>query len=129
MQSRTISISLSGNILTVLASSLFLILALVILATYISKAKNKETLNTKTINALYSKNGNMRPPTPYFAPDIYIVPGQAKLNHNVYTPDYLPYESAIPAIDVLRANKQIQPPSYLEQYLEHNTTPFSIRNN
>jgi hypothetical protein len=49
---------------------------------------------------------------PYFAKDIYIVPGQAKLAHNKdtandsYTSDYLPYESAIPAIDVLRANKQ-----------------------
>ena len=66
---------------------------------------------------------------PYFSPDIYIVPGQAKLGHNVQTSDtsdYLPYESAIPAVDVLRANKQILPPNYYSQVIKHNTTPYSV---
>ena len=74
---------------------------------------------------------------PYFAKDIYIVPGQARLAHNVNTKDYdnsyLPYESAIPAVDVLRANAQhnqknngtILPPSYYTQVIRHNTTPYS----
>ena len=73
---------------------------------------------------------------PYFAKDIYIVPGQARLAHNVNTKDYdnsyLPYESAIPAVDVLRANannqknnKKILPPSYYTQVIRHNTTPYS----
>jgi len=64
----------------------------------------------------------------YFANDIYLVPGQAKLGHNSYTSDYLPYESSIPAIDVLRANGQLQQiPQYLKQYLTQNTTPYSQR--
>jgi len=77
---------------------------------------------------------------PYFAKDIYIVPGQARLSHNVNTKDYdnsyLPYESSIPAIDVLRANtynqknnqknnSKILPPSYFTQVIRHNTTPYS----
>jgi len=73
---------------------------------------------------------------PYFAKDIYIVPGQARLAHNVNTKDYdnsyLPYESAIPAVDVLRANAHNQknngtilPPSYYTQVIRHNTTPYS----
>ncbi len=72
---------------------------------------------------------------PYFAKDIYIVPGQARLAHNINTKEYdnsyLPYESAIPAVDVLRANKnnknngKILPPSYYTQVIRHNTTPYS----
>jgi hypothetical protein len=70
---------------------------------------------------------------PYFAKDIYIVPGQARLAHNLntneYDSSYLPYESAIPAIDVLRANNKnngkILPPSYFTQVIRHNTTPYS----
>jgi hypothetical protein len=67
---------------------------------------------------------------PYFAPDIYIVPGQAKLSHNVntveYDNSYLPYESSVPAVDILRANNQILPPSYYSQVIKHNTTPYSV---
>lgn len=70
---------------------------------------------------------------PYFAKDIYIVPGQARLSHNIntknYDNSYLPYESAVPAIDVLRANqnnknneKNLQP-SYYSQVIRHNTMP------
>ena len=68
---------------------------------------------------------------PYFAPDIYMVPGQAKLAHNVNTAEYdnsyLPYESAVPAVDVLRANNTILPPSYYSQVIRHNTTPYATR--
>ena len=66
---------------------------------------------------------------PYFAKDIYIVPGQARLAHNLNTKEYdnsyLPYESSIPAVDVLRANNKILPPSYYTQVIRNNTTPFS----
>jgi len=66
---------------------------------------------------------------PYFAKDIYIVPGQARLSHNLNTKEYdnsyLPYEGAIPAVDVLRANNKILPPSYFTQVIRHNTTPYS----
>ena len=83
---------------------------------------------------------------PYFAKDIYIVPGQARLSHNVktsslsntpvlgktnvYDNSYLPYESAIPAVDVLRANSHNQknnsnilPPAYYKQVIRHNSIP------
>lgn len=67
---------------------------------------------------------------PYFAKDIYIVPGQAKLAHNVNTKEYdnsyLPYEGQVPAVDVLRANNHILPPSYYTQVIRHNTTPYSM---
>ena len=75
---------------------------------------------------------------PYFAKDIYMVPGSgnARLAHNVNTKEYdnsyLPYESAIPAVDVLRANassnnsSKILPPSYYTQVIRHNTTPYSV---
>lgn len=66
---------------------------------------------------------------PYFAKDIYIAPGQARLAHNVNTKEYdnsyLPYEGAVPAVDVLRANNKILPPSYYTQVIRHNTTPYS----
>jgi hypothetical protein len=67
---------------------------------------------------------------PYFAPDIYMVPGQARLTHNVNTTEYdnsyLPYESSVPAVDVMRANNSILPPSYYSQVIKHNTTPYSV---
>lgn len=67
---------------------------------------------------------------PSFASDIYIVPGQARLAHNLNTTEYdnsfLPYESSIPAVDVLRANNSILPPSYYSQVIRHNTTPYSV---
>ena len=67
---------------------------------------------------------------PYFASDIYIVPGQARLAHNVNTTEYdnsyLPYEGAVPAVDVLRANNKILPPSYYTQVIRHNTSPGSV---
>jgi hypothetical protein len=66
---------------------------------------------------------------PAFAKDIYVVPGQARLAHNVntieYDNSYLPYEGAVPAVDVLRANNTILPPSYYSQVIRHNTTPYS----
>jgi hypothetical protein len=67
---------------------------------------------------------------PNFAKDIYIVPGQARLAHNIntieYDNSYLPYEGAVPAVDVLRANNKILPPSYYTQVIKHNTSPISV---
>jgi hypothetical protein len=67
---------------------------------------------------------------PNFANDIYIVPGQARLSHNMNTTEYdnsyLPYEGSVPAVDVLRANNNILPPSYYTQVIRHNTSPYSI---
>lgn len=42
-----------------------------------------------------------------------------------YSNSYLPFETAVPAIDVLRANKNSIRPKYFNQYLEENTSPFA----
>lgn len=42
-----------------------------------------------------------------------------KLQYNRYNADYLPYESAIPAIDVIRANTNIIQSSYNKQNIEY----------
>ena len=116
--------TISTNLIIII--SLFLITLLIGLI-YSNTIKN-QSANSRLDNnkAAFSNIVGWMPSTPYFAPDIYIVPGQAKLAHNKYTPDYMPYESAIPAIDVLRANNQLQAPSYLQQVWDHNTTPYSI---
>ena len=61
----------------------------------------------------------------YFTRDLYSIKGQVKLPYDLYTPEYMPYESAIPAVDVLRANNHILPTSYFLQYKSDNTTPYS----
>lgn len=42
-----------------------------------------------------------------------------------YSNSYLPFETAVPALDVLRANKNSITPKYFNQYLEQNTTPYA----
>lgn len=108
-----------------LACFLFLVILIIGLIYTKSRANAKpNVINTsQTMVSVSSKPTN----EPYFAPDIYIVPSTAKLAHNKYTPDYMPFESAVPAIDVLRANNQLEPPSYLKQVMLHNTNPYSSR--
>ena len=63
----------------------------------------------------------------YFNNSLYSVPGSTADPYMLYGAGYMPYESAVPAVDVMRTgNKQILP-SYYEQYLKQNTTPFAIR--
>jgi len=119
--------------------AILLILAVVCIYLFIEKTSS----NSKKVGAEFKDVGPFQQYwldpyayDPYFAKDIYIVPGQARLAHNVNTKDYdnsyLPYESAIPAVDVLRANShnqknnsKILPPSYYTQVIRHNTTPYS----
>jgi hypothetical protein len=106
----------------------FLFLVILIIGIIYNKSRenniNANIVNTnQTVVSVSSKSAN----EPYFAPDIYIVPSTAKLAHNKFTPDYMPFESAIPAIDILRANNQLQTPSYLKQVILHNTNPYSSR--
>jgi len=77
----------------------------------------------------------------YFNNSLYSVPGSTADPYMLYGAGYMPYESAVPAIDVIRAkpythkrlwdnnknnNKKILP-EYYKQYLRQNTTPFAIR--
>lgn len=68
---------------------------------------------------------------PYFNSGIYSVPGISNYNMgNFSNPDnnvYMPYESMVPAIDVLRANKELNYSDYYKQYLNKNITPFTSR--
>ena len=124
---------------------ILLILAVVFIYLFIEKVSSNS--NSKKVGTGFKDVGPFQQywldpyaNDPYFAKDIYIVPGQARLAHNVNTKDYdnsyLPYESAIPAIDVLRANTHNQkqnpqnnstilPPSYFTQVIRHNSTPYS----
>ena len=65
-------------------------------------------------------------PYGYFNFDIYSVPGTKMDPYVLYGPGYLPYEANVPAVDVLRANTI---PAYYKQYIKHNTSPMTARNN
>jgi hypothetical protein len=45
----------------------------------------------------------------------------------LYGAGYMPYESAVPALDVMRANNKKVLPVYYNQYLKQNTSPFANR--
>ena len=131
----------STNKVLIVIVLVLLILAVVCIYLFIEKLSSNS--NSKKVGAEFKDVGPFQQYwldpyayDPYFAKDIYIVPGQARLAHNVNTKDYdnsyLPYESAIPAVDVLRANannqknnNKILPPSYYTQVIRHNTTPYS----
>lgn len=116
--------------------AIFLILIVVCIYLLVSSTNKKDNNRFKDVGPFQQYWLDPYAYNPYFAKDIYIVPGSgnARLAHNVNTKDYdnsyLPYESAIPAVDVLRANNQknnsiLLPPSYYTQVIRHNTTPFS----
>ena len=127
-----INTNLYKNKLDIIIISGFLIFLLVGIYYFLGSSRNGKTNfidiydnNQYYLNVQGCKNVN----NPYFAKDIYIVPGQGKLAHNIntvkYDNSYLPYEGAVPAVDVLRANNKILPPSYYTQVIRHNTTPYS----
>lgn len=121
------------------ANTLLIVILLVLAVVCIYLFIEKSSSDSKKVGARFKDVGPFQQywldpyaNDPYFAKDIYIVPGQARLAHNVNTKDYdnsyLPYESAIPAVDVLRANAHNQknngnilPPSYYTQVIRHNT--------
>jgi hypothetical protein len=105
------------NLLLCILLSLLLILAIVYLLVF----QNKTT--TFTTTALHN------PYNQYLNNAIYSMPGTIDYPYMLYGSGYMPYESAVPAIDVLRAgsnNSRI--PAYYKQYLEKNITPFTKRN-
>ena len=73
-------------------------------------------INTTPQNATTSKIKHY-----YFNNDIYSMPGT--LNPTIIDIGIMPYESAVPAIDILRANNKPILPSYYNQYLRKNITP------
>lgn len=64
---------------------------------------------------------------PYFDNSIYTIPGSIGNPNVIFGASYMPYESMVPAIDVLRANKSVVYPKYYKQYLAKNITPLSSR--
>lgn len=70
----------------------------------------------------YSKFENI-----YFNPALYSLPGTVGINQKYYSSGYMPYESAVPAIDTLRAGTSGIQPIYYKQYLDKNITPFATR--
>ena len=110
------------NLLLCILLSLLLILAIVYLLVFQNKTT---TFTTKALHNPYNRYSNNR----YFNPAIYSMPGTIGDPYMLYGSGYMPYESAVPAIDVLRAgsnNSRI--PAYYKQYLEKNITPFTKRN-
>jgi len=63
---------------------------------------------------------------------LYNVPGSTADPYMLYSGGYMPYESVVPAIDVMRVNANISQnklitPAYYNQYVKQNTTPFANR--
>jgi hypothetical protein len=110
------------NLLLCLLLCILLILALVYL--WISQNETT-TFTTKPFYNPYNRYSN----NPYFNPAIYSMPGTIGDPYMLYGSGYMPYESAVPAVDVLRTgNSNSRIPAYYKQYLEYNITPFTKRN-
>lgn len=86
-----------------------------IIGVYVASRNNK--INKDKFNII----NNIQP---YFNMDIYSVPGSKADPYMLYGSGYLPYESNIPAVDVLRSNTI---PAYYKQYIKKNTNPLSSR--
>lgn len=111
------------------SSRYILITLIILLATGLVLYYNFYTVNNMNCNKNNSSK-HSKPSQPitftisrpqYMTPDLYTVPGSSFKNNPQY-----PYESVVPAIDVSRSDKQFVVPAYYMQYLEHNTSPFSV---
>lgn len=108
------------NLLLCLLLCILLILAIVYLWVFQNETT---TFTTKALHNTYN------PYNPYFNPAIYSMPGTIGDPYMLYGSGYMPYESAVPAVDILRAgNSNSRIPAYYKQYLEKNITPFTKRN-
>ena len=120
------------------SSRYILITLIILLATGLVLYYNFYTVNNmncnKTNSSNYSKQYKPSQPSQpsqpitftisrpqYMTPDLYTVPGSSFKTNMQY-----PYESVVPVIDVSRSDKQFVVPAYYMQYLEHNTSPFSV---
>ena len=113
--------------------SIFVIIILAVGIIYVSQNKNNSTFkdigpyqqyfldplayNPNNLNNLNNLNNS-----------IYSLPGSTADPYMLYGAGYMPYESAVPAVDVMRANNKQVLPQYYMQYLRENTTPFANRN-
>jgi len=83
----------------------------------------------KNISSNSNQNNFANIPIGYFNFDIYSVPGTKMDPYVLYGPGYLPYESNVPSVDILRANgSKNSIPAYYKQYIKHNTSPLAARN-
>jgi hypothetical protein len=86
-------------------------------------------LITKNTSSNSKHNNFANIPYGYLNFDIYSVPGTKMDPYILYGPGYLPYESNVPAVDILRANGSKKTiPAYYKQYINHNTSPLAARN-
>jgi len=92
------------------------IIAICLVIMYILGSKN---ISSRDKNNNFTNIG-------YFNFDIYSVPGTKMDPYILYGSGYLPYEENVPAIDVLRANTIS---AYYKQYINHNISPMTVRNN
>jgi hypothetical protein len=121
-----------------LSICLCIIIVIVLVVGYIYITQNKNNSAFKHIAPYQQYLPPTIPYNPYyFNNSLYSVPGSTADPYMLYGAGYMPYESAVPAIDVIRAkpytykrlwdnNKKILP-EYYKQYLRQNTTPFVIR--
>jgi hypothetical protein len=108
-------------------TNLLLCLLLILAIVYLWLFQNETT--TFTNKALYNQYNQYNQYNPYFNNAIYSMPGTIGDPYILYGSGYMPYESAVPAVDVLRTgNSNSRIPSYYKQYFEHNITPFAKRN-
>jgi hypothetical protein len=86
-------------------------------------------LITKNTSSNGKQNNFANIPYGYLNFDIYSVPGTKMDPYILYGPGYLPYESNVPAVDILRANGSKKTmPAYYKQYINHNNSPLAARN-
>lgn len=113
---------------------IIIVIVLVVGYVYISQNKhNKHNSAFKHITPYQQYLPATIPYNPYyFNNSLYSVPGSTADPYMLYGAGYMPYESAVPAIDVIRANpdeskRLTSKPEYYKQYLRQNTTPFASR--
>ena len=115
------------TIFWLLSISVIIVLAVGII--YVSQNKNNSTFkNVGPYQQYFLDPLAYNPNNPNnFNNSIYSLPGSTADPYMLYGAGYMPYESAVPAVDVMRANNNKVLPQYYMQYLRENTTPFANR--
>ena len=106
--------------------SIFVIIVLAVGIIYVSQNKKNSTF--KDVGPYQQYFLDPLAYNPNFNNSIYSLPGSTADPYMLYGAGYMPYESAVPAVDVMRANNKQVLPQYYIQYLRENTTPFANRN-
>jgi hypothetical protein len=86
------------------------IIAVLIYGLYLAY-RNSQMKSESTFQNIITIPGN-----PYNIP--YSIPGSIANPNMIFGPNYLPLESNVPSIDILRSQKQIQIPAYHKQLIQ-----------